>query len=183
MHAQRIVMTIVLGALTFLENSASAQKPVDTYRHLESGPVIVVGVNGGNAFLAYSQIVGVWTRFTFPDGVKAVPITSGGGLIAFNIEGKGITELVAIDQKGEWCVTKLSGATQKCTPKVSQRVAVYFIDGMAHAFSGELGKWDSVAAPVEPVFSDNDAVLIVARESIAVFSPVTGKWAVAQVAK
>jgi hypothetical protein len=59
---------------------------------------------------------------------------------------------------------------------------VFVVDGKAHAFSGVLGTWDSVAAPVTPEVS-KDTAMIVALDSIAVFSAATGKWAVAKTTK
>ena len=140
----------------------------------------MANVKGTNEFLAYSKKVGKWNSFTFPKGVTAIPVV-GNGVCAFQLEGEAITELVAVDLKGNWCISKLSAAAKKCVPYVDD-VAVFAVDGKAHAFSAELGKWDSVSASVVPVVS-NDIAMILAPDSIAVFSSATGKWAVAQIAK
>ena len=63
---------------------------------------------------------------------------------------------------------------------VSDQVAIYVVDGTAYAFSGKLGKWDSVAASAVPQLS-NETALLVEKESIAAFSASTGQWAVAEI--
>lgn len=106
----------------------------------------------------------------------------GNGVCLFQLEGEAITELVAVDLKGNWCISKLLAAAKNCVAIVEDEVAVTVVDGTAHAFSGELGKWDSVPTSVTPQVS-KDIVMIVAPDFLAVFSSATGKWAVAQTTK
>ncbi len=153
----------------------------DKSYYIQSDMLVVVKVKGANEFLAYSKTVGKWNSFTFPKAVMAVPVV-GNGICAFQLEGEAITEVVAVDLKGNWCTSKLPAAAKKCVPIIADDVVVCVVDGTAHAFSGELGKWDSVAASVTPQVS-KDIAMIVAPDSISVFSSATGKWAVAKTTK
>lgn len=180
MSKPSIVVAATLMSLLLAGGSTFAQDTDKSY-HIQSDTLIVAKVKGTNEFLAYSKTVGKWTSFTFPKGVEAVPVV-GNGVCAFQLEGEAITEVVAVDLKGNWCSSKLPAAAKKCVPIIADDVAVLVVDGRAHAFSGELGKWDSVPASVAPQVS-KDIAMIVAPDSIAVFSSATGKWAVAQTAK
>jgi len=155
----------------------AADRPV----YIQSETLVVVQVKDTNRFLAYSKAVGKWNAFTFPEAVRAVPVMSG-GVCAFLLEGEAVTELVAVDLKGNWRKSKLPAAARKCVPIVTDDVAVFLVDGKAHAFSGELGTWDAVPASVTPELT-KDTALIAASDSIAVFSSATGKWAVAKTTK
>ena len=180
MSVRSVMFTTLLAGLATTGGSLLAQDTDKSY-YIHNDTLVVAKVKGTNQFLAYSKTVGKWNTFTFPDGVTVVPVL-GNGPCVFQLEGEVITEIVAVDNKGNWCKSKLPAATQKCVPLIAGKVAVCVIDGTAYAFSGELGKWDSVAAPVTPQLS-NDMALIVAPESLAIFSPVTGKWAVAKTTK
>lgn len=182
MSVRSILVTTLLAALMCTRGSAFAQDTDKSY-YIQTDNLVVAKVKSTNQFLAYSKTVGKWSPFTFPKGVTAVPVGTN-GVCAFSLEGEAITEIVAVDHKGNWCTSKLPAASQTCVPIISREseVVVCLVDGIAHAFSGELGKWDSVAATVAPQLS-KDTVMIVAPDSIAVFSAATGKWAVAQTSK
>ena len=180
MFVRSIMFTTLLAGLTITGGSLFAQDTGKSY-YIHNETLVVAKVKGTNQFLAYSKMVGKWNTFTFPDGVTAVPVL-GGGPCVFQLEGEAITEIVAVDNKGNWCKSKLPASTQKCVPLVNNNVAVYVVDGTAYAFSGELGKWDSVAASVPPHLS-YDFALIETPKSLAIFSAATGKWAVAKTTK
>ena len=180
MSIRSIMFTTLLAGLTITGGSLFAQDTDKSY-YIHNDTLVVAKVKGTNQFLAYSKTVGKWNIFTFPDGVTAVPVL-GNGPCVFQLEGEAITEIVAVDNKGNWCKSKLPAATQKCVPIVAGKVAVCIVDGKAHAFSGELGKWDSVATTVKPQLT-NDIAIIEAPNSIAIFSAATGKWAVAKTTK
>ena len=180
MFIRCILFATTLMCLSLAGRSMFAQDPDKSY-HIQSDTLVVAKVKGTNEFLAYSKKVGKWNTFTFPKGVTATPVV-GNGVCAFQLEGEAITELVAVDLKGNWCTSKLPAPAKKCVPIIADEVAVSVVDGTAHAFSGELGKWDSVPTSVTPQVS-KDIVMIVAPDSIAVFSSATGKWAVAQTTK
>jgi hypothetical protein len=180
MSIRSILFTTMLAYLTLIGGSLLAQDTAKPY-YLQSDTLVISRVSGSNEFLAYSKKTGKWNAFTFPEGITAVPVL-GNGVCAFQLEGKSITEIVAVDLKGNWCSSKLPAAAQKCVPLIADDVAVCIVDGKAHAFSGELGKWDSISASHTPQLS-KDVVMIVAPDSIAVFSSATGKWAVAQTTK
>ncbi len=179
-----IVTLVTVGGtgipLLGIDNSGGSLYAQDTEKayYVQTDTLVVAKVNGTNQFLAYSKMVGKWRPFTFPEGVTAVPVV-GKDVCAFQLQGEAITEILAVDIRGNWCKSKLPAATQNCTPIVDDDLAVYVVDGKVHAFSGRLGEWDSVVASVTPQLSD-DTAMIVAPDSIAVFSAATGKWAVAQ---
>ena len=150
--------------------------------YYEGGNIIVAEVTGTNEFLAYGKDNGKWTRHTFPPGVSATPVL-GGNVCAFALSGETIAELVAVDQKGIWRSLKLPKPTaSRCTPYVSDELAVYTIEGRAYAFSARLGNWDSIAAPARAVLY-TDVALIATADQLAVFSTATAKWAVAKTTK
>ena len=175
LFATALMFLSLVGASTFAQDA-------DKSYHIQSDTLVVVKVKETNEYLAYSKRVGKWNAFTFPKGVTATPVI-GGDVCAFKLEGEAIAELVAVDLNGNWCTAKLPAPAQKCSPIIADEVAVYVVDGTAHAFSGELGKWDSVPTSGTQVHAKKDMVIIVAHDSIAVFSSMTGEWAVAQTAK
>lgn len=117
-----IVFTTLLGALMFTGGSLSAQDADKPY-YIQSDPLVVAKVKGTNQFLAYSKTVGKWNAFTFPEGVTAVPVVAA-GVCAFQLEGEVITEIVAVDLQGNWCISRLPAASQKCMPIISDELTV-----------------------------------------------------------
>lgn len=175
-----VLFATSLMCLSLTGVSIFAQDAEKSY-HIQSDTLVVVKVHGANEYLAYSKNVGKWSSFAFPEGIKAVPVV-GNGVCAFHLKGEAITELVAVDLKGNWCSSKLPAATKNCFPIIANDIAVFLVDGTAHAFSGELGKWDSLPATVAPQLS-NDTAMIITPDSIAIFSSATGKWATAKTTK
>lgn len=175
-----VVLATTVTLLAFTGGSLSAQQSQEGYT-LQSDSLVLARVEGSNTFLAHSTRAGKWNSYSFPEGVSATPVVSHGAC-AFDLQGDAITEVVAVDQDGNWCSSRLPAVVKKCSAAVGDGVAVVLVDGKAHAFSAKLGKWDSVAAPVEPQIS-KDMVMIAAPGSIAVFSAATGTWAVAETAK
>ena len=174
-------LTVFIAGLLVTNHSAIAQDAAKP-RYVQGEHLIVAQVSGSNDFLAYSKATGKWTKHTFPDGVTAVPVM-GRAVCAFSIAGDKITEIVAVDRGGNWRSFKLSMATAtKCVPIVSDTLAVYTVDGQAHAFRAVLGKWHTVAATATAAVS-KDTAMIITADRIAVFSAVTAKWAVADTKK
>jgi hypothetical protein len=169
-----------LGYLTVAGGLLAGQE-TDKPFYVMNHTLVVAKVTETTRFLAYSRTVGEWNEFTFPEGVSTVPVVEG-NICAFLLEGEAITELVAIDVKGNWCRSKLPATARKCVPIVQDNVAVYMVDGRAHAFSGQVGTWDSIAASRTP-YLGSDTAMIVTPDSIAIFSAATGKWAVAKTTK
>ena len=181
MIARSIPINAFIVAL-LVTSHASVAQDADGPVYVQDKTLIVAKVTDSNEFLAYSKQTGKWTSYTFPDGVTAVPVVTG-DMCAFDITGDKITEIVAVDHQGNWRSYKLPMTTaMKCEPIVSGTVAVYSIDGHAHAFSAVLGEWDSLAATATPSVS-KDIAMIVTRDRIAVFSAVTANWAVADLKK
>ena len=180
MSVRSVIYTTTLTCLTLAGGSLTAQE-ADRPTYVQSDTLVVAKVKDTNQFLAYSKTVGEWKAFTFPEGIRAVPVVEH-GVCAFSLEGEAITGLVAIDLKGNWCGLRLPAPARKCMPVIATDVAVFVVDGRAYVFSGRLGMWDSVAASGTPQVS-KDTAMMVAPDSIAVFRADTGRWAVAKTTK
>ena len=182
MDLRRIAIAAILMALPSAAwtNGLLAQE-ASKLIYIQSDSLIIAQRKDSNVFLAYSKKSGKWNRFEFPAGVTAVPVVSG-GVCAFQTEGDAIHELVAVDSKGNWQTSKLAAPARQCVPIVSELLAVFVVDGQAHAFSGKLGKWDSIEARATPEVS-RDLALIVTADSIAAFGVATGKWALADTSR
>jgi hypothetical protein len=172
-----LVIVLSLAAEGAGQFGQDANRPVT----IQNEQLVITQVRDTNTFLAYSKKVGKWNRFEFPAGVTAIPVISG-AVCAFQLAsrdpGDAIKQIVAVDSKGNWQTTDLPAATREAVPIVSDQLAVFVIDGQAHAFSSKLGKWDSTPARVAPEVN-RDTALVVHADSIAVFSVGTGRWAVA----
>ncbi len=82
--------------------------------------------------------------------MKAVPVITN-AVAAFGLSGDEITELVAVDQRGNWRTIKLLTPTvSECMPIVGNDVAAYVVDGRVYAFSGLTGTWDSIPSKAAP---------------------------------
>ena len=176
MMLRRALLAAVLSTISLLQSAIAedARKPVC----IANAHLIVVKKADSNTYLAYSELSGEWRSHVFPEGIEVQPVLEG-EVCVFNLSGKGIKEIVAVDRKGEWCVFPLPRPTDSgCTPVVARSVAACVIDGRAYAFSAVLGTWDVVEMPAPPIVSA-DMAQIVTREGIAVFSAEIGKWAVA----
>lgn len=172
-----------LSALTslILANGESVGEDVAEPPFIQTDSLVIARVKDTNSFLAYSESVGKWNTFTFPEGVNSKPVY-GKGVCAFYAEGENITELVAVDLQGNWCTLTLTVPVKKCTPFMSDKVAGFIVNDRVYAFSGEHGKWDSVNGSVVPNLT-SDTALILTSDSIAVFSSATAKWAVARITR
>jgi hypothetical protein len=138
----------------------------------------VVKVLKANQFLAYSKLTGDWKKHVFKEEVEAVPVV-GGSVCAFVLSGAKITELVAVDRKGNWRPLTLREATgTKCQPALDREVAVYKIGDQIHAFSAITGTWDTLESKGLPTLN-GDTVSVQTLESISMFSSQTGTWATA----
>ena len=167
-------------------------------RQPDAPSLVLVKVNGTNEHLACNTANGSWRSHTFPGGVKADHVQpSDDSWAVFNLAGKAITELVAIDRKGNWCTHKLPAAAANCVPVIGSKVAACFVDvdgddqfeHVVYAFSAETGTWAALETKgpgkdkQQWVSTESDHVLVVEPDSVAVFSAATGKWAVAKTAK
>ena len=171
-HVSLIALLIVLAGLV---READAEDPPQV---TQGGVLTIAKVTDANQFLAYSKKAGDWKKHTFPAGAKALPIVSG-SVCAFRLSGDEITELVAVDQRGNWRSVKLAMPTgSECIPIVSNEVAVYAVNGHVYAFSAITGTWDSIQTRGTP-YIEQDTAMILTADTIAVFSSATGKWAAA----
>ncbi|MEP3478584.1 MAG: hypothetical protein ABJZ55_04995 [Fuerstiella sp.] len=160
-----------------LPNSVADDSKSPTY--IWAGHIIITQLEGTNTFAAYSTKTGKWASHTFPDGLQATPFVSN-SCVAFQLSGKSIAELVAVDENGIWRIHKLSKPTQAvCVPTIGEQLLYYAFDGHTHAFSGIQGKWDSVST-THAVLSGKvgmEFVLVVTPTSISAFSAQHPAWA------
>jgi len=144
---------------------------------IKNNAIVIARVGDSNQFAAYSKITGKWIVHTFPKDVKVVPIV-GTNVAIFRIEGDSITELAAVDERGNWSLQKLpDGTTGKFNPMVSNDIAIVTIGKTSYAFSGIRGSWASIDAPTTPKISD-DTAMIVDNDKISMFSAQSGRWSV-----
>lgn len=182
MRVRLALMGAAMALPLFASGATPSQESPRPYVFLTTA-LFVAKVDGANEFRAYSKTVGKWNSFTFPDDVTAVPVANGaGGCCAFQVEGAAVTELVAIDLQGKWCNTRIPATAMKCDPLVTDKAAMFLVDGIAYGFSAESGEWDSVSASGVPGVS-KDMAWVASPESVAVFSAATGKWAVTSLVK
>jgi hypothetical protein len=119
---------------------------------------------------------------------------------AFQLSGGPVSELVAIDSNGRFCVHELpQPVEEELNPVVSSGVAYYFVDGTVYAFSGDTGTWDAIKAPDAPQTSpvmgrsigaapiipgmtiQHQGVLMLHfPDKVAAFSLQSGRWSTAQ---
>ena len=144
--------------------------------HLKNETLVVARIGDSNSFAAYSKHSGKWSIHKFADGLTVVPVLAQ-TLVAFQVSGDSVAELVAVDKNGEWRTHKLpSVGSRTCTPFVASHVAAFSVDGIAYGFSGLDGSFDSVALSESPQVSE-DYAMIVSNDRIAVFSAHIGSWA------
>ena len=160
------------------------------------GSFVIINARGTNTFLAYNKSSGEWRRHTFPNGLKAVPVVSGRsmsslGAVGFYLVGGPVSELVGVDDNGQFCIEKLpKPVNEKFVPAVDEGLTYYIVDGMVHAFSARTGTWDSLTAPqlreeVESsaemqshtLLTSNAGTLMVEFDNrISAFSIESGRW-------
>ena len=172
-----LILGCVIATLVLSSSACAADK---TPNWISSGDgLIVAQIGDSNSWAAYSKYSGKWVTHTFPKNVTPIPFipVTVNGLVAFELRGEEITEVVAVDRQGNWQVQKLTkAATEKCSPIVEMNVAAYKIGNRTYAFSGLMGLWDSIAHASVPAVTE-DTVMLVASGNIAMFSAQTGKWA------
>jgi len=165
------------GNVTNWTGPRASREDLVNRRFVEGGDLIVARVSGSTDFLAYSKNTGKWRKHTFAETLTAIPVV-GKTVAAFSIGGREVMELVAVDRDGNWHPLPLKKpAATRCSPVISDHLAVYHVDGRAYAFSGITGRWGAVAAENPPRVS-SDVAMIVTADEIAVFSARTGFWAV-----
>ena len=161
-----------LLSLTALAAAASAENP--GFLVLEEY-LTIIKVTDANQFLAYSKQTGLWKKHAFDEGVKALPVVAG-SVCAFGLSGGQISELVAVDERGNWRSVKLARPTlTECRPIVDRQVAAYVVDGRIYAFSPVTGSWDSIKSEGKP-YLNGDIVTVTTEDTIAIFSAITGTW-------
>jgi hypothetical protein len=180
MKKSLMLLLVAIVLVTSISRGNVAQNPKHAGM-IQSGDLIVTPVFGSDDFLAYSKRTGQWRKHTFPKGVTVVPVAAG-SVVAFSSEGREVSELIAVDRDGNWRTFNLPRPAANCVPIVSQRLAVFHVDGHAHAFSGVTGTWDSVPDVAAAPAVDDDVALILDENRIAAFSAHTGNWAMASIA-
>lgn len=181
--------TFAVLSLTALASAMLHPQPVSADdsgpSHLKNETLVVARIGESNSFAAYSKHSGTWSIHKFADGLTAIPVL-GQTLIAFQVSGDAVAELVAVDKNGEWRTHKLPKiGARTCTPIIASDVAAFSIDGKAYGFSGLNGSWASADLRQLPQVA-SDYAMIVSNDRISVFSAHTGAWAespVLQVAK
>jgi hypothetical protein len=172
----------LLCALLLAQSITAAEEEM---RWMGNGPthrdcgLVVARIAEPNAFAAYSKLSGEWTTFAFPKDAKVTPLTAD-SLIAFVVENAELTQLVAVDQNGQWRTRQLDKPTgpadSPVNPIVGREVAAVRIGNTIHAFSGITGQWDSVVSDIDVAVA-SDTAMVVLADRLAIFSARTGKWA------
>ena len=176
---------------------AASHCAANEFDWVDSGRALVIAKAAeANTHAAYSSHSGKWTTHQFPDGVKAVPVVAD-DLAVFQLSGKPIEQLVAVDKQGRWQVCSMKKTDDEgprpnsVTPIVGSEVAVVQIGNRHYAFSGSLGRWDVFVADKTPApqeadqgfqsnvpYVDSNRVFVHSGNRMAIFSAATGKWAV-----
>lgn len=172
------LMSVALAVCMAASAAAQAQprQPASPAQSIQGGDLILAPVEGGAEYLVYSKHTGRWRRHALPPGVTAVPVI-GASVAALMLEGKQISELVAVGRDGNWITCKLATPTDAdCLPIVGGDVVAFHVGGRVYAFSGLTGTWDAIDASTTPSVSD-DLVTVIENDRIAAFSAATGAWA------
>lgn len=164
--------TVAVLSLTVLASAMQHPQPVSAEdngpSHLKNESLVVARIGDSNSFAAYSKHTGKWLIHKFANGLTVIPVL-GQTLVAFQVSGDRVAELVAVDKSGEWRTHKLPKiGTRTCTPIVGSDVAAFSVDGKAYGFSGLNGSWASVAMPEPPQVAD-DYAMVVSKDRISVF--------------
>ena len=94
------LLAAILSAISLFQSAVAQNGWRPDY--VANNHLIVVKKSDSNTYLAYSGLSGEWRSHAFPEGIKVQPILEG-EVCAFNLSGKGIKEIVAVDREGEWC--------------------------------------------------------------------------------
>lgn len=156
-----IRLSIALLLIAATSHCASADENesfVD--RVIDESTIGLVRGDDSNAFAAYSKPNKRWSTHNFPCYLTVKPVTLGEStenkkndlVVAFEITGGPIADLVAIDCNGQFCVHKLEKSL-KCELKPilnGDGVIYYIVDEVVYAFSGKTSTWDSYRVPGLP---------------------------------
>ena len=154
---------VLVNASTIAHGQDSFAKPI-----IDEATIGLVRGADSNAFAAYSKTAQKWSTHKFADYLKIKPYTLGEFrednkndlVIAFECTGGTVTELVAVDCNGQFCVHKLESAVNKdLKPVLNGGGVIYYInDEIVYAFSGRTGTWDKYNAPGLPNVEWRDGV-------------------------
>lgn len=158
MAIRRSIAILLIAATTHCvsagENESFAVRLID-----EATVGLVRGYES-NAFAAYSKPRKRWSTHKFPKYLTVKPCTLGEFMedskndlvVAFELAGGPVTELVAVDCKGRFRIHKLETALDgELKPVLNGDGVIYYIvDETVYAFSGKTGTWDSYSVPGLP---------------------------------
>lgn len=158
MAIRRSIAILLVAATTHCvsadENESFAVRLID------EATVGLVRGDDSNAFAAYSKPRKRWSTHKFPNYLTVKPWTLGEFMddnkndlvVAFELAGGPVTELVAVDCKGRFRIHKLETALDGELKPVLNGVGViyYIVDETVYAFSGKTGTWDSYSVPGLP---------------------------------
>jgi hypothetical protein len=127
---------------------------------IDEATVGLVRGDDSNAFAAFSKLRKQWSTHSFPSHLTVKAQTLGESteekkgelVVAFEITGGPIAELVAVDYKGRFRVHELKTAlTCDLKPVLNGAGVIYYIaNETVYAFSGKTGTWDSYHVPGLP---------------------------------
>ncbi|RCS46432.1 serine/threonine protein kinase [Bremerella cremea] len=111
-----------------------------------------------NLFFTYRKKTDNWQRYQFPAGVKVHAVTIDDSLypdpehecVGFDINGGPISELVAIDAKGKFCVYPFRKPTigrSRCLIPSDGQALLSVFDGKAYVFVGKDATWQKIDLP------------------------------------
>src|SRR5690554_53182 len=158
MAIRRSIAILLIAATTHCvsadENGSFAVRLID------EATVGLVRGDDSNAFAAYSKPRKRWSTHKFPKYLTVKPWTLGEFMedskndlvVAFELAGGPVTELVAVDCKGRFRIHKLETALNgELKPVLNGDGVIYYIvDETVYAFSGKTGTWDSYSVPGLP---------------------------------
>jgi hypothetical protein len=88
---------------------------------------------------------------------------------------------------GSWDKVRLDKPIKEFQPIASGREACVVVGSHVYAFSGVVGRWDSIEVadakePPVPIVDADDRIRVVSGSKIYMFSAITGRWAAADMA-
>jgi hypothetical protein len=129
-------------------------------RVIDEATIGVVRGDDSNAFAAYSKLRKRWSTHNFPNHLTVKPWTLGEFtaknkndlVVAFELAGGPVADLVAVDCNGQFRIHKLETALDgELKPVLNGDGVIYYIvDETVFAFSGKTGTWDSYHVPGLP---------------------------------
>jgi hypothetical protein len=146
---------------------------------MRTAKIIILQPKNEHRVIAHSDDTGRWSAYELPEGIRAVPILSGGTVAALQLGGETIKELaVFLTTDGKWHRQPLeTPASGKVTPILAGNLVAYAIGNRVYAFSGDAGRWDVVMLGRNAVpILDGHCVVAEDNSTLAVFSAQTGTW-------